>query len=128
MARKNTLEYTLLEAQPLDAAFESPVTLVKQLDNCSYQINITNTTSTGFFVVQASNDYGINEITNDITFAGTWADLPLGGTPTLQASNDTILINLNQLPFKAIRIVYVPNAPGGDGLCDIKLFCKQIGG
>jgi hypothetical protein len=125
MARKNTLEFPVLIAEPLAASFISPVTDVRNLDNCSYQINLTTASATGSFSIEASNDYE-KAITGDVTNPGTWAALPIGGTPVAAAANDIILVNLNQLPFKAIRVVYTATA--GSGTCDIKLVAKQIGG
>lgn len=127
MARKNTLEYPLALAQSMSANYTTAVTDVRNLDNCSYQISFTTTSSIGSFAVEASNDYDLNEITNVQTSAGTWAELPLGGTPTANAANDVIIINLNQLPFKAIRLRYTSSTPG-TGVMAIKLVCKQLGG
>lgn len=127
MSRKNTLEYPLLTGQSLAASFTSPVTVVKNLDNVSYQINITTSDSTGTFAVEASNDYNISEVTNDVVSSGNWAALNIGGSPVAAAANDVILINLNQLPFKAVRITYTPSV-AGTGTCDMKLVAKQLGG
>lgn len=127
MSRKNTLEYQLLTDQSLAASFISPVTLVQNLDNCSYQITIATSDSIGTFAVEASNNYNINEPTNNVSDSGDWAALDLGGIPAANGANDVILINLNQLPFKAIRVTYTSTTPG-TGTCDVKLFAKQLGG
>jgi len=127
MARKNTLEYPLLTDKSLSTSFISPVTIVKNLDNCSYQITITTSDSIGTFAVEASNNYESNEITNDVTYSGDWAPLDIGGVPVANGSNDVILIDLNQLPFKAIRVSYTTSTPG-TGTCDMKLIARQIGG
>lgn len=128
MARKNVLKFQVATAQSLSATFISAPTVVKFLDNVSYQINITTTNSVGTFSVQASNDYQQDEVTDAVTNAGTWADLPLGGgTPSAGAANDTILINLNQLPFNAIRVKYTSSV-AGTGTCSIVLQARQIGG
>ncbi len=127
MSRKNTLEFQVAIDQSLAASFTSPVTIVKTLDNCSYQINVTTTDSTGTFAIQASDDYGINEITNDVTYSGTWVDLPIGGTPVVSGANDIILVDINQVPFKALRVSYTAGT-AGTGTCAIKLVGRQIGG
>ena len=127
MARKNTLEFQVATDQLLAADFTSPVTVVKTLDNCSYQINITTTDSTGTFSIQASDDYGINEITNDVTSPGTWVDLPIGGTPVANAMDDVILVDINQVSFKALRVAYTAGV-AGTGVCSIRLIGRQIGG
>lgn len=127
MSRKNTLEYQIATAQSLAANFTSPVTTVLTLDNCSYQINVNTTDSTGTFVIETSNDYNDNLVTNTVTNVGTWAALPIGGTPAAAAANDTIYVEINQIPFKAIRVRYTSSV-AGTGTCDIKLVCRQIGG
>lgn len=126
MARKNAFNYQLLSNQSLSASFNSPATVVEFLDNCSYQINITTTDSTGTFAVQASNDYAIEN--GFITNAGNWIALTLaGGVPFVAAANDQIIINLNQLPFKAIRLAYVSTI-AGTGTINVFVTDKQIGG
>lgn len=128
MARKNTLLHKVAAAQSLATAFHTNPTLIRYLDNCSYQINITTSDSTGTFAVEASNDYYVNE-GNDalVTNPGTWVALPLGGgTPFSGGANDSILIDLNQLPFNAIRISYTPIV-AGTGVADIYVVDKSIG-
>jgi hypothetical protein len=129
MARKNTLVYQLAAAQSLAANFISPVTVVRFMDNCSYQINVTTTNSTGTFAVEVSDDYAVNEASNNVvTNPGNWAALTLaGGTPTVAAANDVIVINLNQLPFNAMRLHYTSTI-AGTGVADIFIVNKEIGG
>jgi hypothetical protein len=128
MARKNVNVYQILTDESLAANFNSAPTLVKNLDNCSYQINVTTSDSTGSFKVQASNDYAIDETVNTVTNAGQWFDLTLaGGTPTVSGANDVIGINLNQLPFVAIRLSYTSTI-AGTGTCSATIVTKQIGG
>lgn len=129
MARKNTLVHKLVSDQSLASDFISPATVVKNLDNCSYQINVSTTDSTGTFSVEVSNDYQVNEVGNSTVInPGHWAVITLaGGSPTVAAEDDTIVINLNQLPFYAIRLVYSSNNPG-TGTCSIYIANKQIGG
>lgn len=128
MSRKNTLIYTLAEGQSLAASFQTEPTIVLRLDNCSYQINVTTTDSEGTFAVEISNDYRVNETTGVVTNAGTWIPLNLaGGTPIVNAANDTIAISLNQLPFYAVRLAYTSSV-AGTGTCDIFISDKQIGG
>ncbi len=129
MARKDVLKAQLLDDQSLAADFTSPPTIVTFLDNCSYQINITTSNSTGTFLIEGSDDYQPTNTGLPIN-AGNWVTLPLGGpttNPIANAANDSILINLNQLPFSAIRLRYVSTI-AGTGTCDIFLTNKQIGG
>jgi hypothetical protein len=127
LSRKNVVVHTLESSQSLAANFNTDPTLVKFLDNCSYQINVTTSNSEGSFQVEASNDYAIYEPTNDVQNSGTWIPLTLaGGTPTVAAQNDTIIINLNQLPFNAIRLSY-SSSVAGTGTCSVYLVGKQLG-
>ena len=57
--------------------------------------------------------------------AGNWSDLVLSGVPTLIGASDTILINLNQVPFKALRIKY-NSTTAGSGTCDIYIEAKGL--
>lgn len=137
MSRKNTLVTRLgptangPAATPfsLSTSFNSPATVVRYLDNCSYQINVTTTDSQGTFTVEVSNDYYVNEGNDSVVVnAGTWVALTLaGGTPTVAAADDTIVINLNQLPFYAIRLAY-NSTVAGTGTASIYITDKQIGG
>lgn len=127
MARKNVLVTELVAAQSLAASFTTQPTIVKFLDNCSYQINVTTTNSTGTFAVQVSNDYAVSEPTDTVTNTGTWNALPIGGTPTVVAANDVITIDMNQLPFYAVRLAYTSTI-AGTGHVAIYITDKTLGG
>lgn len=129
MARKNTLVTPIATNQSLSADFNTSPTVVRYLDNVSYQINVTTSDSTGTFVVQASNDYYVNEGNDSVvTNPGNWVTLSLaGGTPSVAGANDTIIINLNQLPFYAVRLSYTSTV-AGTGTCSIYMVSKQLGG
>jgi hypothetical protein len=127
MARKNTLNYTLATGQTLASSFVTPATVVQNLDSCSYQINISTTDSVGTFAVQVSNDFQQDEVNNVIKTTGTWTALTLSGIPTVSASSDSIVIDLQQLPFYAMRLSYT-STTAGTGTCSVILNCKQLGG
>lgn len=125
--RKNNLDYLVADNQSLGASFNSDPTLIKHLDNCSYQINVTTANAVGTFAVQASNDYDQTEVGDRVLNAGSWVDLNLAGgsgVPFVNMANDIILIDLNQLSFKAIRIAYTRTS--GTGTCDILINAKQL--
>ncbi len=130
MSRKSTLPFVVEAAKSLAATFTTTPTVINYLDNVAYQIIVTTTDSSGTFAVQASLDYRANSAPEfPVANTGTWTDLPLGGataTPVANAANDTIVINLNQLPFSAIRIAYTAGT-AGTGTCKILLFAKSIG-
>lgn len=127
MSRKNVNRYRLVSSQSLSSSFNSAPTMITYMDNCSYQINITTTNSIGTFSVQASNDHQDQQGVQQ-PLAGNWVDLPLSGAtaaPVANAANDNIIINLNQLPFNAIRLVYTSTTPG-TGTADIWVEEKMI--
>lgn len=109
------------------ADFNTPPTVIQFLDNIVYQINVTTTNSIGTFSLQGSNDYNVDGPTGTITNPGTWVDLDLGGgTPSVNAANDTIAICIQQMPFYAIRLAYTAGTPG-TGTCNVFLNAKQVG-
>ncbi len=135
MSRKNTLVTQVgpngfgpkATSFSLATSFTTPETVVRHLDNCSFQINITTTDSTGTFSVQVSNDYYVNEGNDGVVQnPGTWTDLTLaGGIPFAAAANDTIVISLNQLPFYGVRLAYTATVPG-TGTCTVFLTHKGL--
>ena len=128
MARKNVLTpVRIASSQSLAASFNSSPTMVAFTDNIAYQINVQTTNSTGSFSVQGSVDYQVDAPTGKVTNTGNWVDLTLSGSPAAAASNDQILININQFPFNAIRIAYTAVTPG-TGTCDIYIMTKELGG
>ena len=114
-------------SQSLSSSFNSAPTIIDYMDNCSYQINITTTNSTGTFSVQGSLDYVPQTPSGPLANSGNWADLALGGgTPSAAAANDVILIELSQVPFRALRIAYTSTI-AGTGTCDIIVMNKAVG-
>lgn len=126
MSRKNVLRYHVSEAQSLAADFKTAATILKYQDNCSYQINVTTSDSSGTFAVEVSNDYETQEPTNAVINPGNWITIDLSGVPTVSGADDSIIIDLNQLPFNAIRLSYTAGTPG-TGVADIWLNCKTVG-
>lgn len=126
MGRKNVLEPVLIaSSQSLGASFNSAATLIDFLDNCAYQINVTTSDAVGTFDVQGSLDYFPGNA-NQAAVTGNWVSLGVSPTPTLASASDVIMINLNQLPFRAIRVAYTRSS--GTGTCNIYIMSKQIGG
>lgn len=126
--RKNVLAPELVApAQSLAASFNTTPTMIPFLDNCAYQINITTTDSTGTFAVQGSVDF-VQKTAIIPGNPGNWVPLTLGGNtaaPVAAGVNDQIIINLNQVPFNALRIAYTSTAPG-TGHADIYFMSKMI--
>lgn len=126
MGRKDTLFKQLAINQSLAANFISPITVVRNTDNVCYQVVITTSNSTGTFTIQASLDYA--QANGTVTNPGNWSTLPLGnGNPSANAINDQIIIDLIEIPFNAIRLVYT-SVVSGTGTCNIWIATKQQGG
>lgn len=126
MSRKITLAPVVIAAsQSLTASFNSPATVLEYQDNVLYEIDVTTSNSVGTFKVQVSQDY---VPPNSLTSAnsGTWVDLVLDGTPSVNAANDNILISLNQVPFHAMRLAYTSTTPG-TGTCKITITARPVG-
>lgn len=123
---KNVLKPVVIaNSQSLSASFTSTATVIQYLDNVAYQINVTTSNSTGTFTVQGSLDYVPNTPLTAPAVAGNWVDLSLSANPTVAGANDTILINLNQVPYTAIRLKYVASV-SGTGTCKIIIAAKEI--
>lgn len=130
MARKNVVAKKIKTAQSLAASFTTEPTVIQFLDNASYQINITTSDSTGAFSVEASLDYepaGSVDPMSTTPNSGNWVTLNLTMSPEADAANDSILIDLNQLPYKAIRLKYTADT-AGTGVCDVYVMARQLGG
>lgn len=127
MARKNVNVYPLETAVSLGASFTTAPTLIKYMDNCSYQITATTADAIGTFAVEASLDFSMEETTNVVKNPGNWVPLTLaGGTPAIAGANTGIIINLNELPFNAIRLSYT--RASGTGTASVYIMTKQMGG
>ena len=123
--RKNVLTPVVIASnQSLATSFTSTPTIVDYLDNVSYQINVSTTDSAGTFAVQASLDYFPGDANNK-PVAGNWADLELSRVPTVASASDVILISLNQVPFRALRIAYT-STTAGTGTCNIIIEAKMV--
>lgn len=141
MSRKSTLvtqlgpngaiplaEFNSAAPFSLSTDFSTPATVIRFLDNCSYQINVTTTDSSGTFAVEVSNDYYVNEGNDSVVMnPGKWIPLTLaGGTPTVSAGDTLITVNLNQLPFYAVRLSY-NSTTAGTGICRVFITDKVLG-
>lgn len=129
MARKNVLDHVISESQSMAASFTTDPTVIQFLDNLAYQINCVTNNSQGIFSVEASLDYvPADPVAGKAANSGTWVELNLSG-PTLAvpAADTDILIDLNQLPYKAVRLKYTSSV-AGTGTCAIYLNSRQLGG
>lgn len=121
MSRKLVLAPVQLEsAKSLASSFTTDATIISYQDNVAYQINVDTSDSEGTFAIEASLDY--DERLN----TGTWTELTLSGVPTVAAADDSILISMNQVPYKALRMTYTSTV-AGTGVCDILIMAKTVG-
>ena len=127
MTRKNVNLFQIAKAKSLSATFQATPTVITYMDTVGYQIKVTTVDSTGTFTVQGSLDYNANVSTGQPPNAGTWTNLTMSGTPVVAAANDSIMINLEQLPFNSVRLNYT-STTAGTGFCDIFVMSKQQGG
>ncbi len=126
MSRRNVLlPATIATNQSLSTSFNSQVTMIPYGDNVSYQINVNTTNSVGTFQVEGSNDYSPNTPDYPTLNAGNWTPLNMSGVPTVNAASNTFLLNLNQVPYKALRIAY-QSSTAGTGTCSILIGYKGL--
>lgn len=122
---KNVLNaFKTVTAGDLSANLTSPVTDIRYLDNIAIQLIFTGT-PTGTFVVQGSLDYmrAFSEEARAVN-AGTWTTITLGSTLAASGAAGNILVDLNQLSFPYIRVVYTRTS--GTGSLDMWVEGKAV--
>lgn len=124
MARKNIAVKKILTAQDLSADFQSIVTNVDYLDNVGVIIKTSGVSdNTGSFGIQVR----IKNTQDDQNYSD-WSDLTLNPVPTLADTDTDFNINLKQVPFSELRVVFAVAGGTPDGTCDVWLMAKQVGG
>lgn len=112
MSRKNALApIPLIVNESMATSITSPSIEIQWLDNVCVQLVWTGT-PTGTFSVEGSLDQV------------SWAALILNPTISAAGSADNALIDLNQLSFPYIRVVYT--ASSGTGTLNALLGAKMI--
>lgn len=109
-----------LAALDLSANVTTDITNVQFLDNIGIQIAWIGTAPVGEIFVQTSNDYIVNLI------PGTWTDLDFGTPINITGNSGNHIININQVPFVAIRLFY--SRTSGTGTMTATAAFRQIGG
>lgn len=121
--RKNNLKrFQLFSAASLAGSLISAVTDIQFLDNIAIQLNPTGTGLNGTFAVQGSLDY--NKINGTVTNPGTWISLTLNPSPTVSGTGTPILIDMTELSFPFIRVIYT--AVAGTGSVDGYISGKEL--
>lgn len=100
MSRKNVLlPYELFDDADMSGDLTSAVTTIQWLDNICFQLVWTGN-PTGTFDLQGSVNYNAN------TGVGTWTSVTLSPAIAAAGTADNALLDLNQLSFPFVRIVY----------------------
>lgn len=122
MSRKNTLQpIKFVSAGDMSGTITSKAIGIQFLDNIALQFNFTGT-PTGTFSVQGSLDHA--EYFGTVTKAGTWNEVTLDPVPAAAGAAGSILINMDQLAFPFLRVVYT--AASGTGSLDAYITAKMI--
>lgn len=102
--------YQTITSGDMTGSLTSLVTHLLFKDNVSIQLVWTGT-PTGTFAVQGSVDY------NQQAGTGTWTAITLNPAPAASGSADNALLDLNQLSFPYIRVVYTAVSSSGTLQC-----------
>lgn len=116
--RKNFAIKKILDAHTLNASFTSIPFNIANLDNVGIQIVVTTTANTGIFSIEASNDIAdIPTIFDQVTLSPA--------IPPLADASTHYLADLNQLPFKWVRIKFTAGV-GTNGSVDAFITAKEL--
>ena len=125
MARKDfTTPYKLAETQSLAAAFSTQKTNVHLSDNVGILVETSGVTDNlGTFSVEVRMVPAEGKGS-----PSSWATLTLDSVPTLTNSDQSFLINLNQVSFTEIRVSFSAAGSIPDGTANIWVTSRQVGG
>ena len=111
----------IITAGDMSADITGPATNISYLDNVAIQLNFTGT-PTGTFSIQGSLDH--KEYNGQIVNAGNFVPLTFSSTLAASGAAGQILLDLNQLSFPYIRIVYTRTS--GSGSLDAYISAKAV--
>lgn len=98
--------------QDMTGALTSQAIALTQVDNVAVQLAWTGS-PTGTFTVQGSIDYVPLPGGGSSLNAGTWTTITLPTTAATGGAAGTLLINMNDLGFPWMRVVYTPTSGTG---------------
>ncbi len=123
MARKNVL-FPYTQSSSMATSVTTTPTHIAFLDNIAVQIDITTSDGIGTFALQGSCDYVKGDAEN-AAVTGNWVTITLSPTIPASASADAhTLINMQQLAFPWIRLVYTRSS--GTGTLAVTITGKEI--
>lgn len=114
--------YHVISAQSMTGDVTGAATNIQYLDNVSIQLNFTGT-PTGTFSIQGSLDHAESS-PGVVTNAGNWIAITLPTSPAASGSAGNILIDMQELSFPWVRIVYTHAS--GTGTLDAYISGKSI--
>lgn len=112
MAKNQLNQYKIVNAVSMGADITSSPVNIKFLDNISIELDFTGT-PTGTFQIQGSVSYNQSVPMNVQDNAGFWVPITLPTSPVASGAAGQILIDMNQLSFPWIRVVYVRTSGTG---------------
>ena len=117
---KNFLNsYSILNNVLMTGNQTSGAVQVPYLDNIGLQAVWTGTTPVGALVVECTED----DTTNTL-ITSTWTALDFGSAISVSGNSGNHIINMNQLPYKAVRVRYVFTS--GTGNITVKITAKML--
>lgn len=117
MAQKGMLQpYQSITDGDMSGNLTSNVTDIRFMDNISVQLIFTGT-PTGTFEVEGSLDYNRPDPTTGVTNPGTWTPITFSTPPVASGAAGDILLDMNQLSFPFIRVVYISTSGSGTLQC-----------
>ena len=114
----NVRGFKLFDAANLSADRTSEIVYVPYLDNVGMIVSWSGTAPVGELKIEVSNQ---QENPNQPMI---WSELDFGSPIIITGNSGTHTINMNQLPFNAIRARYVRT--GGSGSLDLIMQVKMV--
>lgn len=123
MPRKNVL-FPYTQSASMGASVTTTPTHIAFLDSIAVQIDVTTTDAVGTFALQGSCDYVKGDAEN-AAVTGNWINITLSPVIPDAASADAhTLINMQQVAFPWIRLVYTRTS--GTGTLAVTITGKEI--
>ena len=109
---KNTLRaFPIFENADMSGDLVGPVTNIQFLDNVGVQL-VWSGDAEGTFGVQGSLNH-VQDQQGVVTNPGDWVSLTFSSAPIADGADGSILIDMNQLSFPWIRVIYTADTGTG---------------